>query len=198
MKLLLGAILLLLVGCSGVVQAQGEEVESQIAALTQRIDALEEEAVQFLVKQVQLYGPSYTASRCLEGVEPTAAGFRDFVTQTYSNGVGPGRAAQWAIQLVDNEIKRLNNSNEEPTLCLQPYLYPESTADAGPAIELYLAAVIPSLPTRFRGGIESLTVHRAGGWFNDTARQQPFIIWLCEGSSDNPCGLPTAEDSPQE
>jgi hypothetical protein len=41
MKVLLGAILLLLVGCSGVVQAQGGDTDAQIAALTERVTELE-------------------------------------------------------------------------------------------------------------------------------------------------------------
>ena len=41
MKIFLGAILLLLVGCSGVVQAQGEDKDAQIAALTERVVELE-------------------------------------------------------------------------------------------------------------------------------------------------------------
>jgi hypothetical protein len=43
MKLVLGAILLLLVGCSGVVQAQGEDKDAQIAALTERVAELEDQ-----------------------------------------------------------------------------------------------------------------------------------------------------------
>jgi hypothetical protein len=96
--------------------------------------------------------------------------------------------------MIDNEIKRLNSSNEEPSSCLQSYLYPESLADAGPAIELYLASSLPNLPVRFWDGIQSATARRAGGWFNETDRQQPFIIWLCGQSSDNPCGLPADEE----
>ena len=43
MKVLLGAILLLLVGCSGVVQAQGQDTDAQIAALTERVAELEDQ-----------------------------------------------------------------------------------------------------------------------------------------------------------
>jgi hypothetical protein len=43
MKVLLGAILVLLVGCSGVVQAQGEDMDAQIANLTERVEELESE-----------------------------------------------------------------------------------------------------------------------------------------------------------
>ena len=171
MKAILAVILLLLVGCSGMVQAQEEETDPQIEALAQRVAALEAESAlqreriskleptplvqrmkrqaiaqelvaestaiaslvappnasggyfDWLVKQVQLYGPSYAAWRCLEGVEPTVADFRDVVTATYANGVGPGGAAQWVTQLMDNEIKRRNSSNEEPRLCLRSYLH---------------------------------------------------------------------------
>jgi hypothetical protein len=41
MKILLGAILLLLVGYSGVVQAQEEDTDAQIAALTESVTSLE-------------------------------------------------------------------------------------------------------------------------------------------------------------
>jgi hypothetical protein len=41
MKVLLGVVLLLLAGCSGVVQAQGEDTDAQIAALTERVAELE-------------------------------------------------------------------------------------------------------------------------------------------------------------
>jgi uncharacterized protein YceK len=43
MKVLLGAILLLLAGCSSVVQAQGEDTDAQIAALAERVAELEAE-----------------------------------------------------------------------------------------------------------------------------------------------------------
>jgi hypothetical protein len=239
MKAVLAIIPLLLVGCSGVVQAQEGETDPQIAALTKRVAALEADSAllrerisqlesdpllrrmkrlatsqelvaeataiarlvepdsqswnpqsfNFLVSQVQLYGPPYAALTCLEGAEPTLADFRVVVTETYGFGVGPGGMAQAVLQQIDNEIKRLNSSNEAPSPCLKSYLYPEFVADAGPAIELYLASVLPSLPARFRDGFQSVAVRQTVGWFNDTDRQQPFIIWMCEQSSDR-CGLP--------
>jgi hypothetical protein len=44
MKVLLGAMLVLLVGCSGVAQAQGEDTDAQITALTERVAQLEAES----------------------------------------------------------------------------------------------------------------------------------------------------------
>ena len=42
MKLILGAVLLLLVGCGGALPAQGEDTDAQIAALSERVADLED------------------------------------------------------------------------------------------------------------------------------------------------------------
>ena len=82
-------------------------------------------------------------------------------------------------------ISAVGDTAAEP--CLQPYLYPESVSDASPAVELFLASRVMALPFDTRGSFKSVFRGMAAGWFQ-TDRQDPFITWLCQQSSNNPCG----------
>jgi hypothetical protein len=147
----------------------------------------------WLERFITLYVPVYMASACLDGVEPSREGFKEMVTtgvvMDSSGGIRSNLESQarWLIQ-------KINEKEEAATdFCSQSYLYPESMADARPAIDLYLALTSGTVPDRFRGGLTGLINDHAAGWFNATEPRQPFIRWLCGWSSNNPCGLPAAE-----
>jgi hypothetical protein len=117
MKVLLGAILLLLVGCSGVVQAQGEDTDAQIAALTERVAELEDQVSQLRdwvcddsYPEVCIPSPPPDLNcrdiqyRRFEVVPPDPHGFDRMET-------GLGVKARWAgLGVVPSEILLLGNS----------------------------------------------------------------------------------------
>ena len=129
-------------------------------------------------RNAELYVPIYMASACLEGREPSAQGFKDFTVTWFAQDVSPEPKALTTIQ----EIREQISPGVPPEkLCLQPYHDPVSVADGGLAVDLYLAAVLRSIPIDFRTGLNGAIQRHARKWF-ETDRQQPFIIFLCEES----------------
>jgi hypothetical protein len=234
-KILLGAILLLLVGCSGVVQAQGNDTDAQIAALTERVELLEaenelqwgiiegiasdpvrrqlhwrqvalefdEEApaltriyfpdasgnlFDFYLKHMLAYGSAYLLLGCLEGVEPSPLYFRDAARRV--GGATPGDASNFVIGLLVDEIDRLERTGEKPSPCLKTYISPEYMAEGKLAIDLATRMAQSNVPTRFRGGLDSVYGQIAATWFDESDRQIPFLCWLFGGSDGDLEGDP--------
>jgi hypothetical protein len=145
-----------------------------------------------LTRSLELYVPVYMASACLDGIEPSREGFKEMVT-TGVVADSPGKIRSnresLALRLIQTILAEREGQKAATNFCLQSYLYPESVSDAAPAVDLYLTLTSVNVPSDLRESYASLIHQRAAGWFNATEPRQPFIIWLCEWSSGNLCGL---------
>jgi hypothetical protein len=132
---------------------------------------------ELLTEDVELYASVYVASACLEGEEPSTEGFRDMMTTGPDGG--------WTDH-IPQTIRAINEKGQEEEIsgCLQPYLYPESMADAAPAIDLNQALVKVGVATRFRTGLEGFYREHAANWFTLPEPRQPFLSWMCEPAAE--------------
>lgn len=130
---------------------------------------------------VRHYVPVYLALACVESKEPSVKDFRLFTNNAIAKRTLVDRAALRVIRVILDAANSWRNQSLDTAtqLCLQPYLYPESLTDAKPAIDLYLASSLPSLSPLAKGGFEAQVRGRAGGWFDQTDQQEPYISWLC-------------------
>lgn len=130
---------------------------------------------------VRHYVAVFLASACVEGQEPSAEDFRIFAYNALGNRILVEREARGVIREIISAADRWRNGSLDATtqLCLKPYLYPESSLEAKPAIELYLASSLPPLSPLARGGFEAQTRERADEWFNLSDQQEAYISWLC-------------------
>jgi hypothetical protein len=150
----------------------------------------------WLTRYLELYVPVYMASACLDGTEPSREGFREMVTTGVvidSFGEVQSNLESQVRRLTQTIIEKAKGQEAATNGCLQSYVYPESVSDAAPAVDLYLTSTLMTVSADLRESLASLIHQRAADWFNATEPRQPFIIWLCEWSSGNPCGLPTEE-----
>jgi hypothetical protein len=127
------------------------------------------------------YVPLYMTSTCLGGTEPSVEGFRVFANNSIARRTLVDREAVRIIRVIIGTAEgwRSQSLGAATQHCLQPYLYPESVADASPAIDLYLAASLPPLSPLAKGGFEAQVRATAGDWFDQSDRQEPYISWLC-------------------
>ena len=134
-----------------------------------------------LEASIRHYVPLYLSTTCVEGKEPSVEDFRVFTNNAIAKRTLIDRAAIRIIRVIIGAAASWRNQNLDAATehCLQPYLYPESVADARPAIDLYLAASLPSLSPLARGGFEAQVRETAGGWFDQTDQPEPYISWLC-------------------
>lgn len=130
---------------------------------------------------VRQFVPLFMASACVEGKETSVKDFRVFANNAIGNRTSVNRAAIRTIRVIIGAAESWRNESLDAATqhCLQPYLYPESVSDARPAIDLYLAARLPTLSPLAKGGFEALVRETAGGWFDQTDQQEPYISWLC-------------------
>jgi hypothetical protein len=150
--------------------------------------------IPWLAKSLELYVPVYMASTCLDGAEPSTEGFRDMVTagvviDSPSQGKVRWNLESLAHRLIQTIREEGKGQKAATNFCLQSYLYPESVSDAAPAIDLYLTITFVNFSPDDRENYASIVNDHAADWFNTTEPRQPFIIWLCEWSSGNLCGL---------
>jgi hypothetical protein len=136
--------------------------------------------------------PVYMVSTCLDGTEPSAEGFRQMVaTGVVKDSSGNFRTnlESLAMQLIERIDEKGKEQNPVADFCLQPYLYPESIADAAPAVDLYLSVTNMNLPLHLRERYASVINGQGAEWFNEPEPRQPFLTWLCTWANSNPCGL---------
>ena len=134
---------------------------------------------------VRHYVSVYLASTCVDGQEASFDDFRLFANNAIGNRKLVEREARKVIRVIiaAADSWRKQSLDAATQHCLRPYLYPDSVSDAAPAVELYLASILPPLTKLSRGSFEAQARERAGGWFNQSETQEPYISWLC----DNEC-----------
>ena len=127
------------------------------------------------------YVPLYLTSTCLDGTEPSVEDFRLYTNNSIARRTQVDRASVRLIRMIIGVAESWRNQSLDTATqhCLQPYLYPESVADARPAIDLYLAASLPPLSPLAKGAFEAQVRATAGDWFDRDDQQEPYISWLC-------------------
>ena len=133
---------------------------------------------------VRLYVPVYMANACVEESHPSVEGFNTNARGALSAGRGPELESIRVIKAINDAHDKWKSESIDAATqhCLQPYLYPESISDAGPALELLLASRVMALPFDLRDSFESVFRGMAARWFQ-TDQQEPFVSWMCQ------CGL---------
>ena len=112
---------------------------------------------------------------------PSVEDFRQFTNNAIGNRRLVEREARNVIRVIIAAADSWRKQSFETATqhCLGSYLYPDSVSDGAPAVELYLASSLPPLTKLSRGSFEAQARENAGGWFDQSETEEPYIFWLC-------------------